>query len=51
LKEETGYDGFYADGTMFGYWRSEYDQNGNLLQEKHYNPDGTLVEVLKPSDE
>ena len=49
--KETGYDGFYADGTMFGYWRSEYDQNGNLLQEKHYNPDGTLVEVLKPSDE
>lgn len=49
--KETGYDGYYADGTMFGYWRSEYDEEGHLLQETHYNPDGSIAEVLTPDEE
>ena len=42
---------FSADGSMAMYSRYDYDENGNLLQQNNYNPDDTLIRVIKPSDE
>ena len=49
--KETGYDTYNADGSMAMYSRYDYDENGSLLQQNNYNPDGTLIRVIKPSDE
>ncbi len=49
--KETGYDTYdAATGKMLNYWRYDYDENGNLLQENCYDTDGQLVAVRKPSD-
>ena len=49
--KETGYDTYNADGSMAMYSRYDYDENGSLLQQNNYNPDSTLIRVIKPSDE
>ena len=40
---------FYVDRS--GGLAFPCDENGNLLQKNNYNPDGSLIRVIKPSDE
>ena len=49
---ETGYDTYdVKSGQMVNYWRYDYDEEGNLLQQNCYSPDGKLITVRKPSGE
>ncbi|MBQ9421156.1 MAG: tetratricopeptide repeat protein [Lachnospiraceae bacterium] len=49
---ETGYDTYdVKSGEMLNYWRYDYDEEGNLLQESCYSPAGELLTVRKPSDD
>jgi len=49
---ETGYDTYdVKSGKMLNYWRYDYDENGDLLQQNCYSPEGKLLTTRKPSDE
>ncbi len=60
-EEQVSWEDLYSRGLdeltageydeMAMYSRYDYDENGNLLQQNNYNPDGTLIRVIKPSDE
>lgn len=39
LRRQTRYEGYSADGAMYGYWISVYNEDGELIQETMYAPE------------